>query len=79
MAETYQATHDAVQRIVARAISKRPPRFATPWYLEAETSGVSRGLTPETGLDEAIMSFGRRTRGEPAVGPDGSIVIGRAA
>ena len=61
LAEQYQATSDAVARIAARVFGgKHPPRLKTPWYLETPGAATG-GLTPETGLDDAIMGFARRT------------------
>lgn len=75
MAETYQATRDAVHRVVAPIVSKRPPRFRDPWYLEPEKGAARRtGLTPETGLDEAIVGFARRTGRTMTMDDRGSLV-----
>lgn len=75
LAETYQATTDAVTRIVARALMKRPPRFRDPWYLLPE-AGSERpsGLTPETGLDEAIAGLATRTGRRMVSSPTGGIM-----
>lgn len=61
MAETFQATRDAVHRVVAPIVMKRPPRFRDPWYLVPEGSKRRAGLTPETGLDAAIGRLAQRT------------------
>lgn len=61
LAETYQATRDALERVAARALMKRPPRERAPWYLVPEGGSAPAGLTPETGLDDAIGTFASRT------------------
>jgi hypothetical protein len=73
MVETFQATRDAVLRVVAPIVSKRPPRFKEPWYF-AEPGRTSRpGLTPETGLDEAIERLAARTGHRMVRQPDGGL------
>lgn len=74
LAEQFQATTDAVSRVVARALSKRPPRVKAPWYLEPE-GGPAPGLTPETGLDEAILRLGQRTGRVVERTPEGNVSI----
>lgn len=73
LAETYQATTDAVSRVAARALMKRPPRMRDPWYLEPEKGARPAGLTPETGLDEAIVAFGHRTGRSVQTTPTGGL------
>lgn len=79
LAELYQATTDSVSRIVARALMKRPPRFRDPWYLEPEVGARPRGLTPETGLDEAIMGMARRSGRTVSTSEAGGVLIARSA
>jgi hypothetical protein len=81
LAEQYQATRDAVGRIVARAFARKGhvPRIRDPWYLEPEGDERPRGLTPETGLDEAIAGFARATGRETVPLPDGGMMVGAPA
>lgn len=79
LAESYQATSDAMVRVLSRVLSKRPPRIRDPWYLEPEKGSVrARGLTPETGLDDAIFRLAKRTGRSVGVGPTGGVLIGDA-
>jgi hypothetical protein len=73
LAETYQATTDAVSRVMARALSKRAPRSRDPWYLRPDSETAVQGLTPETGLDEAIFRFASRTGRTPTALEDGTV------
>ena len=51
---------------------KRGTRIPVPWYLAADSKAP--GLTPETGLDEAIYRIARKT-GREAVHEGGSVVF----
>lgn len=73
LAETYQATKDAVERVAARALMRRPPRMRDPWYLVPETGSAPAGLTPETGLDDAIAGFAARTGRRLETTPTGTV------
>ena len=73
LAETYQATSDAVARVLARALSKHPPRSRDPWYLRPDDETKVLGLTPETGLDDAIARFAARTGRSAEALDDGTV------
>lgn len=75
MAEIYQASRDAFAAVMHAMYGKRGTRSPTPWYLALEgKTKPAGGLTPETGLDEAIFRLARKT-GRQAVQEGANVVF----
>lgn len=73
LAEIYQASRDAYRAVMISMHGKRGTRIPVPWYLAADKARAT-GLTPETGLDEAIFRMARKT-GRQAVQEGPNVVF----